>query len=247
MNLIGQPFITLQQVDSTNNYAMAQAHARLATHGTTYFAMEQTGGKGQRGKNWFSLPGENIMQSVVIEPGNLPAASQFCLSAATALACYDFFNVYAGDETFIKWPNDLYWRDRKAGGILIENVLSGKVWQYAIAGTGININQTVFDVSLPNPVSLKQITGKHYDVLELASQLCSRLQKRYEQLHQGNFSELLEQYNKVLYKKGQTIRLKKDNRVFNCTLEEVNNAGQLVVKTGIEEHFDFGEVEWVIA
>ena len=84
-----------------------------------------------------------------------------------SLPAYDFFNFYAIDETSIKWPNDIYWRDRKAGGILIENILQGKKWKFAIVGIGININQTLFPASLPNPVSLKQITGKTFNVVEL--------------------------------------------------------------------------------
>ena len=118
---IGQPFIILPSVDSTNNYAMAQSRAGLAMHGTAYLAMEQTNGKGQRGKSWTSKPGENIMLSVVLEPKGLTIGNQFILSASVALACYDFLKKYTDPEmTRIKWPNDLYWQDRKAGGVLVE-------------------------------------------------------------------------------------------------------------------------------
>jgi BirA family biotin operon repressor/biotin-[acetyl-CoA-carboxylase] ligase len=115
---IGQRLIILPSIDSTNNYAMGQANAGLAGHGTVYFALEQTAGKGQRGKSWITTVGENIMMSVVIEPQSLKINDQFLLSAAIALGCYDFFKSYAGDEISIKWPNDIYWRDRKAGGYL---------------------------------------------------------------------------------------------------------------------------------
>ncbi|WP_315818363.1 biotin--[acetyl-CoA-carboxylase] ligase [Paraflavitalea speifideaquila] len=118
---IGQRLIILPVIDSTNNYAMAQATAGLASHGTVYFALQQTAGKGQRGKTWHTTPGENIMMSVVIQPQALITNQQFLLSAAIALGCYDFFKTYAGEETSIKWPNDIYWRDRKAAGILIES------------------------------------------------------------------------------------------------------------------------------
>ena len=118
---IGQRLIILPVIDSTNNYAMGQATAGKAGHGTVYFTLEQTAGKGQRGKTWLATPGENIMMSVVIEPHPLKTSQQFLLSAAIALGCYDFFKNYAGDETSIKWPNDIYWRDRKAAGILIES------------------------------------------------------------------------------------------------------------------------------
>lgn len=241
---IGQRLTVLPVIDSTNNYAMARVRAGLASHGDAFFTLEQTAGKGQRGKGWQTAPGENIIMSNVVQPQGLAVSQQFTLSAAIALGCYDFFAAFAGSGTQIKWPNDIYWSDRKAGGILIENLISGHLWQFAIIGTGININQGQFPTHLPNPVSLKQITGKTHDVIELAQQLCACLQQRY--LQTDNQAGLIADYNAVLYKRHQTVRLKKDNRVFDALIKEVNAAGQLIVDTAIEEQFGFGEVEWVI-
>ena len=140
MNPIGKPFIELPTVESSNNYATRQVQAHLAGHGATWFAYNQTKGKGQRGNTWTTHPGQNIILTTVIEPIHLKLADQFILSAAVAVACYDFFSSYALDETSIKWPNDIYWKDRKAGGILIENILQGTDWKYAIVGIAININ-----------------------------------------------------------------------------------------------------------
>src|SRR5215210_6618050 len=147
---IGHFFSTLPSVDSTNNYAMAQVHAGLARHGFVYSTLQQTAGKGQRGKTWSTDSGSNITLSVVLEPSGLNYAKQFFLSAAVALACLDFTRIYAGEKTKIKWPNDIYWSDRKAGGILIENVLKGEEWKHSIVGIGININQTLFPPGIRN-------------------------------------------------------------------------------------------------
>src|SRR4051812_42781769 len=127
MGCIGHFFKMLPLVDSTNNYAMGQVHAGLAKHGFVYATEEQTAGKGQRGKIWQSEPGSNITLTAVLEPYPLSYAKQFYLSAVIALACFDFVRKYAGEKTKIKWPNDIYIDDRKAGGILIENVLNGAV------------------------------------------------------------------------------------------------------------------------
>ena len=161
---------------------MAKVHAGLAKHGNVWLALEQTAGKGQRGRTWESAPGENVVFTAVLEPGFLPLDSQVLLSYAVALACYDLFSRYAGEETKLKKPNDLYWRDRKAGGILIENVIRTGRWTHAVVGIGININQTSFSPDLPNPVSLKQITGKTFDPMQLSRELCECLERRYEQL-----------------------------------------------------------------
>jgi len=244
---IGRSFIELQSVDSTNNYAMGRVHAGLASHGMMFFAHEQWAGKGQRGKSWMSTPGENIIASTVLEPVNLALIQQFALSASVALACLDLFSRYAGTEdTTIKWPNDLYWRDRKAGGILIENSFKADQWAFAIVGTGININQTRFPDAARNPVSLKQITGRSFSAVELARELGACLEARYQQLIKDNTDALLEEYNQRLYRRDQPVRLKKDQAVFETTIKGVTPTGELITRDTLERRFGFGEVEWLI-
>jgi len=264
---IGHSFIELGSVDSTNNYAMAQATAGLANHGTLIFAREQWAGKGQWGRTWTSMPGENIVLSAVLEPVALLSSQAFALSACVALACHDLFSHYAGAAaTRIKWPNDLYWGDRKAGGILIENNFRGRRWALAIAGMGININQTVFPESARNPISLRQITGESFDVIGLARELGDCLDRRYRELEARNGAgarvgwasgadaegmgpqgepSLIEQYNDRLYKRNESVRLKKDNAVFETTVTGVSPQGQLLTRDVLEREFSFGEVEWI--
>jgi BirA family transcriptional regulator, biotin operon repressor / biotin---[acetyl-CoA-carboxylase] ligase len=244
-HIIGKPFIQLAKVDSTNNYAMAQIHNGLADHGSTFFAQAQTGGKGQRGKQWIAAEGLNIMQTSVLNAAAFHLSNPFTLTVIAANACCEFFGNYAGSETSIKWPNDIYWRDRKAGGILIENIIRGNRWLWAMVGIGININQTAF-VDLPNPVSLKQITGKNYDPPELGRELCSYVDRHYRQYLNIGFLPALELYNQQLYKKDMTAQLKKDNVAFSCTIKEVEENGDLVVTDSSWDRFAFGEVEWIM-
>ncbi|MES2850407.1 MAG: biotin--[acetyl-CoA-carboxylase] ligase [Bacteroidota bacterium] len=247
-------FTMLDSVDSTNNYAMAQVHAALAKHGDAFFAHQQTGGKGQRGKIWQTGNGENIAISIIIEPKQLQVAEQFRLSVAVALGCYDFFSAYASDETFIKWPNDIYWRDRKAGGVLIENIIgkdstrkrSDNVWKYAVVGIGININQTAFSNELTNVVSLKQITGKSFDVVDLAKELQEMVLKRVDSVVINDFDKLLSEYNACLFKRNCLVKLKKGTIEFDTMIKSVTANGQLYTVDRIDNFFDFGEVEWIL-
>lgn len=269
---IGLPFLELQSVDSTNNYARQQIHAGLAQHGMAIFAHEQLSGKGQRGKGWSSEKDANIILSIVIKPQPLILTQQFMLSACVAVTIHDFFMKYAGADTKIKWPNDLYWQDRKAGGVLIESIVGSREsgvnsrqstvnnlptgqagpqavssnWEWAFVGIGININQTSFPDDLPNPVSLKQITGKNFDIVELAKELCELLNKNFDELVNDGFEKIYAAYLAHLYKKNITVRLKKDGRVFEARIKSVSPSGKLIVQHAIEEEFDFGEVEWVI-
>ncbi|RYZ30418.1 MAG: biotin--[acetyl-CoA-carboxylase] ligase, partial [Chitinophagaceae bacterium] len=143
--LIGDPFIELQQVESTNNYATGMVHEGMAQHGMVVFSHYQSKGKGQHNKTWLGEVGKNIAMSVVLQPPALALSQSFLISMATALGVQRFFSKYAGSETKVKWPNDLYWRDRKAGGILIENIVLGSEWKAAVIGIGVNINQTSFE------------------------------------------------------------------------------------------------------
>ncbi|MGX5818384.1 biotin--[acetyl-CoA-carboxylase] ligase [Chitinophaga lutea] len=244
--MIGHPFHVLASVDSTNNYAMARVAEGPVADGSTWFAMEQTAGKGQRGKQWLSAPGDNIMLTTVLQPA-LALSQQFMLSVAVALGTYDFFSKYAGDETCIKWSNDIYWRDRKAAGILIENVLRGSVWQYAIAGVGININTPHFPEQLINPVSLRQITGRSYDTITLAHELCACLEHRCSRLHPAVFTEWLEEYKSRLYRFAEPGLYRIGNDIFQGVIRDVLPDGRLCLEKGREMlELGFGEVEFVM-
>ncbi|HUR12076.1 MAG TPA: biotin--[acetyl-CoA-carboxylase] ligase [Flavitalea sp.] len=241
---IGQPFIVLPRVDSTNNYAMAQVHAGRATHGTTWFAHEQTAGKGQRGRQWITEPNQNIIISIVFEPELLSLTKTFQLSALISLGCYDFFKIHGGNPTKLKWPNDIYWRDRKAGGILIENIFRGANWLFSVAGIGINVNQDQFPDSVQNAVSLKQITGRQMDPLSLAHELCGLIEK-YTAIQRIQSFDWLAAYNACLYKKNESVKFKKDNVVFETVIRGVNENGQLQTIDAVDRTFEFGELEWI--
>jgi BirA family transcriptional regulator, biotin operon repressor / biotin---[acetyl-CoA-carboxylase] ligase len=254
------PFLELSTIDSTNNYALSQLHAGLAQHGSTFFAHEQVSGKGQRGKSWTTEKDTALILSIVINPHPLKLRQQFQLSACVAVSVYEFFSKYAGDASRIKWPNDLYWHDRKAGGILIENIIGGDgsiqnddksshlsaKWLWAVAGIGININQTIFPEDLRNAISIRQITGKSFDPIELAKELCEVVDKNFKNLITNGFENIYASYLSYLYKINETVKLKKGTRIFEGIVKSVSPGGELVVQHAIEEEFGFGEIEWVI-
>lgn len=244
-NPIGSPFIELHSVDSTNNYAMGIIHAGMAQHGMCVFAHEQIHGRGQRNKAWHSQKGCSITLSIILQPDGLAPSQLFLLSMAMAIATKNFFNRLAGGDTRIKWPNDIYWRDRKAAGILIENILQGNKWKYAIAGIGININQSSFEELQTKAVSLKQITGKDHTPVLLAKELCQYVDQQFNRLNTQP-EAILKEYQASLYKLNETVRFKNTTRIFDAEVKKVTRAGQLVVMHAVEESFDVGEVEWLI-
>jgi BirA family biotin operon repressor/biotin-[acetyl-CoA-carboxylase] ligase len=165
---------------------MAQIKAGLAKSGSCFTADFQTNGKGQHGRVWESSKGQNLLCSYILELNTLDAlknwtpADQIGFSAAIALGARAFFAAFAGSETKIKKPNDIYFSDRKAGGILIENLVRGQEWTWAVIGIGMNINQTEFSPAAlnsvsSNPISLQEITNQSWDVKKMQQHLSEAL------------------------------------------------------------------------
>ena len=199
--ILGEPLIELSTIDSTNIYAMAKIKEGLAESGSCVRANFQTHGKGQHGRVWVSSEGQNIICSYILELKKLNTVKkwtptdQIGFSAAIALGIRTFFDAYTNGDTKIKRPNDIYWRDRKAGGILIENLLKGTEWTWTVIGIGININQTVFTPDAANPVSLKQITGRDWDILSLQKELSKALTQSIQDWLMEGEEKTIEQFD----------------------------------------------------
>jgi BirA family biotin operon repressor/biotin-[acetyl-CoA-carboxylase] ligase len=248
---IGLPFTELTEVDSTNIYAMNQVKTNMAGHGAAFLAQKQWAGKGQMGKVWEAESGQNILLSVVLDPKKLvfngSELEPSIVSMLIAVGCFNFFITYAGDETRIKWPNDIYWRDRKAAGILIENSFRGPIWQWSVAGMGVNINQTEFGTGLQKAVSLKQMTGKTFQVPALAKELCNHIEAALQMVVDKGPGTLLELYNNALYKKEEQVQLDIEGKKITATICRVLSNGHLEIETenGSKQSHALGAIKWL--
>jgi BirA family biotin operon repressor/biotin-[acetyl-CoA-carboxylase] ligase len=185
--------------------------------------------------------------TVIVDCRDRNPINSFIFNAQIALSCYDFFSSYSGDETSIKWPNDIYWRDRKAGGILIENSIRDGIWQVAFVGIGININQTTFSEAAVRPVSMKQITGKSYNPEELAKELCLYISERVLDSDTPDEQQLLEEYASKMFKRGESVVLETPRWKKEVVIKGVNRSGQLLVDhQQQEEALDNEGVNWIL-
>ena len=192
--------------------------------------------------------GGNLIVSVVWEPAFLPASQQFLISEAVSLALVDTMAA-CGIETRIKWTNDIYAGDRKLVGTLIENNLSGGVIARSILGIGINVNQTEFDPSLPNPCSMRQLIGQTLDRDALQHRLAEALATRYEQLERGDREALQADYRSHLYRLNEVHPYRyPDGRTVEAVLRGVRPSGELLLDlpNGERQGFLFKEIEFVI-
>ncbi len=235
------PVIELQSIDSTNNYAMQLIDADKAQLGMTIIAKEQTSGKGQRGNQWISIPGENLLMSMIVVP-EMPIEKQFLFSAAIAVAVSNCVT-NLGIDCYIKWPNDLIINDRKTGGILIENIIRGSLWTYAVVGIGINILQNSFPESLPFATSLKRETKIDFDIKQIANAIRQSIIKT---IYLPN-GECFDLYRKRLYKHQQKQQFSLKGNQFNATIIDVLTTGQIVVEREVGNHINYrhGEIEWI--
>lgn len=148
------------------------------------YAGYQTAGRGQTGNGWESERGKNLLCSVLVESRKTKDKSPFYLNVMISVAVCRLVKRSLSESGLsslseavsIKWPNDIYWQDKKVAGILIENALIGGEVKYSIAGIGLNVNQTEFRSDAPNPVSLRQITGQEYDIDALMRRLAEEIE-----------------------------------------------------------------------
>lgn len=161
------------------------------------YTNEQTQGKGLGSNKWCSTKGQNILVSFLFQPPITPQ-NQFYFNQYFSLSIRKFLAQFI-EHPKIKWPNDIYVEDQKIAGILIEHSIQGEQLKYSIAGVGININQIQFDADIPNPTSLKLLTGKTYDIHELVQNLATILEKEYHLIQEQQLETLKQSYLQHLY------------------------------------------------
>lgn len=229
---IGHPIKILEQVNSTNSFAFDLIRESPPAEGFVVWAKEQFAGRGQRGTVWSSEPGSNLTFSVILRPHFLSVARQFQLTKAVALGIAGFVSHCLKDDSHvsIKWPNDIYVKNCKIAGILIENMVEQSTIKYSVAGIGLNVNQVVFDPSIPNPVSLKMLTGKEFEPEDCLLQLCSFIEKQYLDLRATHYQQIDEAYSNLLYRKGVWSDFNLKGEIIKGEIGGVNPAGHLILK-----------------
>lgn len=245
MNKPDKKIIVLTEVGSTNNYANQLVLSKAAEEGTIVLTQFQKKGRGQAGNSWESEAGKNLLATVILYPRFLNAGKQFLLSKIVSLSLVDFLKNET-DDVSIKWPNDIYVGDRKIAGILIENSIQGTTLHSSLLGIGLNLNQTEFLSDAPNPVSLKQINGKIYNIETVAAKILKLIWEWYQKLESGNYSEIDSAYFTQLFRGGEWTEFSKEGNSFKAKIIGIGEFGQLQLKKrdGTVKEFMFKEVEF---
>lgn len=219
--------------------------ADTAQPGLTIVAAAQTQGKGQRGKTWQDAAGQSLLMSMIVTPG-YGLQEQFAFVAATATAiARTLEDIHENWHVCIKWPNDIIINDKKAGGILIENVLRGSRWPYSIIGLGLNVGQQAFPTDLPHATSLYLSSDKKMDIKTLMIQLRRAiLEAVYSTDTPG---EALERYNAYVYRRGQMQQFDNRDGAWKARVHQCLPDGRLevILPDGTLAQYTHGQVNWI--
>ena len=225
---VGKRVIFLPSCHSTNDIAIEYTNKGSVTEGTVFITADQTAGKGQRGNHWESQPGANLTFSVIFKPTFLPVVRQFDLNMAISLGILDYLKQYS-DAFLVKWPNDIYYADRKISGLLIQNFLNKNTIAHAIAGIGLNINQESFHTE--HATSLKLVMGKSFVIEEVLEELLVHVERRYLQLRSGATGSIKEDYLANLYWFGEEHIFSHNEEGFIGKIVGITNEGKLQIET----------------
>ncbi len=237
--------IKLSETDSTNRYL--REYRESEEDGLVVVVTDfQTEGKGQGTHTWESEPGKNLLFSMKVHPRWVPVRRQFVLAMAEALALKDALDSYVEGIT-LKWPNDVYWNDKKICGTLIETTIDSKGLKTCIFGTGINVNQLEFLSDAPNPVSLAQILGHEVDRNEVLTKVIDAFTKYYELLRRADYQDVSGIYHLSLYHRKGYHRYRDADGVFEGAFVEVEDDGHLILhdKQGRIRNYAFGELSFL--
>ena len=240
--------VRLDETSSTNTELKLLRQKNPLPEGSMVMTEFQTSGRGQAGNSWYSGKGENLLFSFLLYPRFIQAKDQFIISRIVSLAIIRVLQQYTENIT-IKWPNDIYWNDKKIAGILIENSLMGQHIEYTIVGIGLNVNEDDFPTHLPNPVSVKQITGDVFDREILLLLLRYEFLMLYQSVESGEVAPIEREYMRHLYRKDGPHWFTDAEGRFKATIKTVLPSGHLVLATypdKEERTFAFKEVSFEI-
>lgn len=207
---------------STNDYC----ETREFGEDTAIIAREQTGGKGTKGRSFFSPRGGVYLSLVRYYP--CKAENSFSLMIASCMAVVKTLETY-GVSAGVKWPNDVFLNGKKICGILIRNSFEGENVKKSITGIGVNVNNDIPKDLADIAINLKSVVGE-VDIDEFYKRLIENLYADYS----------VDEYRSRNIVLGKEITVIKNGEPRKAVAGDVAADGSLVLKGG--ERLFYGEV-----
>ena len=233
---VGKVLLHFDELPSTNDYARYITRQSEVESGTVIRTDCQTAGRGQLGAVWESAPSKNLTLTIILHPVWLRAEAQVGLSQAVALAIAASIKSFVPDlDVGIKWPNDLLVQQRKVGGILIENTISGQFLAQSLIGIGVNVNQVHFSSALPNAASLSSLAGRQIDLDAFQAHLFASVEYYYEWLRLEGGEGIHQAYLRNLFGMGvrkRFLSMPGEEPFWGC-IRGVDPDGRLCIETDL--------------
>jgi len=239
--------IYLSETESTNQSLRLLSDAGSLPNKSIFWTDFQTRGRGQAGNSWESESGMNLLCSILFYPDFIETNRSFSILELASLSVKYTLDKYVSGIS-IKWPNDIYWKNKKISGILIENDLSGNVVSRSIIGIGINLNQSEFKSEPPNPVSLRLITGQTYNRREILGQLQTEFNRIEQEFTDNGVDRLHQRYCAALYRRDGFYPYQDAEGCFEARIHAIETSGRLVLerKDGRLSCYAFKEVTYLV-
>lgn len=237
-----------ETLNSTNDALKELLKKQKLEEFTIVRADFQISGRGQKGNTWESAKGKNLLFTVLLKPIFIPIKKQFIISQIVSLALKETLDTLI-DSVTIKWPNDIYYKDSKLCGILIENILSEDKIESSIIGVGLNVNQESFCSDAPNPISLFQILGRTINRDDLLQLFMNKLRFFYKELINKDWVSLQDMYFQSLYRLHKEFYFEDANGRFKASIEAVDSLGFLSLrhsKSNLIHQYAFKEVKYIL-
>ena len=243
----------LQTISTNTKLKELMQENPLLPQFTVVSAGYQTSGRGQRKNIWESEADKNLLFTLLLTPTTLPASEAFAISKIVSVAIAEWLQTFV-DDVKIKWPNDIYSGDKKICGILIENSIMGVNISSAVVGVGININQTNFSPTLPNPISIAMSTQKEYNLKEMLEGVVAEIKSCYSSYFDVGEEEVNTRYHNMLYRLNKLAKYNiitsnlKEKKMEEATIIGVAQNGSLRLKHADATvcTYAFKEVEFVL-
>lgn len=243
----GRIISRFETISSTNQFAEELLLHEKPCEGSVVLAGFQENGRGAGNNSWHSEAGKNLLASIILYPENLSPSRQFELNKVISLAVlYCVKSLIPSQKVVIKWPNDIYVDYKKIAGILTKNTIAGNVIGHTIVGVGLNVNEDTFPAELPNPVSLKQLSGQLYEIDEVLRALMNFLEILYEKIKYNEFDFIHHEYLENLLNLNRKAWYRKENQLFEGIIRGVSPFGKLMMETdNVLSEYDFKEISFL--
>ena len=220
--------IKLNAIDSTNRYLADYVSNIPLKDYAVVMAQYQSAGQGQRGSNWQSKKGKNLIISILKKNIKTKVQYQFEINMRVSMAILITLKTFGIPNLSVKWPNDILSDNKKISGVLIQLLTKKQKINQAIIGIGVNVNQTHFN-NLPQASSMKSITGTAFDIEALTTELMVQLKHYFDV---PNTDKLISEYERVLFRKNMPSSFVTPQGLsFVGTIQGVSKSGMLRVKS----------------